>query len=97
MATGPVAHDVLDALPWPNVRGKRCAVLRGPESPDLGAGQRHLLERAGFVIERVGRAFTVDDGDAPRSRLETLLARVVTGRDGSGRVHRAVLARPARA
>lgn len=175
MSASKVRAVPIDALPWPNVRGKRCAVLRGPSSPDLasavatrgaasvdekledgvvydvvvawgvldgaddaggvaaqlraatrgvavscepidlwsslvgrgrplftadggfnGSGHRHLLEAAGFSIERVTRPFAEPDGSR-LSPFESLLLRGVTRASDRGRLHRALLARPTRA
>jgi len=168
---------MVDAVPWPNVRGKRCLALVGVGAPDLGAeidargaasvdsdaadgilydvvmawgvlapaadpgavaaqlrsatrgvavsvepidlrtsvlargrplfsptanghlafngaGHRHLLEDAGFAIERVGRPFAIPDSGAPAPGLvDGLLLRFLTGTPG-GRLHRALLVRP---
>lgn len=32
---GAASEAVVDLLPWPNVRGKRCLALGGPGAPDL--------------------------------------------------------------
>jgi hypothetical protein len=64
-----------------------------------GAGHKHLLDAAGFAVERVSRPYTVGGpppgaGSAGRDRVDGLATRVLTGSWDRGVLHRALLARP---
>lgn len=91
---------------WPSVlgRGKPMITPRGdgdgrPGITLNGAGHKHLLESAGFTVERVSKPYTTPTDQAPelaprwRAWVDALGLRAVTGSWKAGTLHRALLAR----
>ena len=58
-----------------------------------GSGHRHVLELAGFAIERVSKPFVTGPA-SPASIGHRLAVRALTGTSAGGQLHRALLARP---
>lgn len=74
-------------------RGRALFTL-GPDGVGFnGSGHRHVLELAGFAIERVSKPFVLGP-TAAESIGRRLALRALTGSSDGGELHRALLARP---
>jgi hypothetical protein len=75
-------------------RGRSLYALDADGFHASGGGHRQLVLSAGFVIERVSKPMLLDVDGPPPGRLGRLATRLLAG-EGSGVLHRAILARPA--